>query len=189
MDYFEILGVERRYHVTAEELERRFHDKSRQLHPDRHMKADANTRVKTALATSELNQAYRALRDPVRRAEYLLGLYGIKLTDERDGHKVAPAFLMEMLELREALGEAKEAGDVAKVKSLAAEVRERRDAATAEIEAGFSRYEASGDAQVLRAVADAMIGERYFRRFLDDVEKFEDEQAQSHPPEVPEVHR
>lgn len=185
MDYFEILGVERRYHVTAEELERHFHDKSRQLHPDRHMKADAQTRVKTALATSELNQAYRTLRDPVRRAEYLLGLHGIKLTDERDGHKVAPAFLMEMLELREALGEAKEAGDVAKVKSLAAEVRERRDLSTGQIEAGFTRYEAGGDAGALREVADAMIGERYFRRFLDDVEKFEDDQqAQPHPEEV-----
>ena len=142
MNYFEILGVERKYHLTAEELERRFHERSRQLHPDKHMKADAQTRVKTALATSELNQAYRALRDPVRRAEYLLELEGFKLSDERGGHKVPPAFLMEMLELREALGEAKDEGDHGKVRGLAASVRQRRDQATGEVDAGFSRYEA-----------------------------------------------
>lgn len=174
MNFFDILGVERRYHLAADELERRFHDKSRQLHPDRHMKADPQTRVKTALATSELNQAYRTLRDPVKRAEHLLALAGIKLTDERDGHKVDPGFLMEMLELREALGEAKEAGDREKVAELAKDVRRRRDESTAAMEAGFSRYEASGEAAELRAVADAMIGERYFRRFLDDVEAFEE---------------
>src|SRR5262245_7491389 len=162
MNYFEILGVERKYHLTAEELERRFHERSRQLHPDKHMKADAQTRVKSALATSELNQAYRALRDPVRRAEYLLELEGIKLSDERDGHKVPPAFLMEMLELREELGEAKAEGDQGKVRELAAGVRQRRDEATGEVDAGFTRYQ-GGDRAALTAVADALIAERYFR--------------------------
>ena len=173
MNFFEILGVERKYHLTADEMERRFHERSRLVHPDKHMKADPQTRVKTALATSELNQAYRALKDPVRRAEYLLGLEGFKLSDERSGHKVPPAFLMQMLELREALGEAKDAGEVNTVRELVLAVRQRQAECSREIEAGFARYEA-GELAALGAVADAMIGERYFRRFLDDAEAWEE---------------
>ena len=172
---FEILGVPRRYHLTDEEMERAFHARSRLLHPDRHMKADPQTRVKNALATSQLNEAYRTLKHGTKRAEYLLKLEGIELTDERNGHKVSPAFLMEILELREELAEARGALDAVRVQSLGAGVRARRDEALASVGAGFARWEA-GDQNALKSVADALVAERYFNRFLDDVEAFEDAQ-------------
>lgn len=173
--FFEILGVPRRYHLSDEEMERAFHERSRVLHPDRHMKADPQTRVKNALATSQLNEAYRTLKNGTKRAEYLLKLEGIELSDERSGHKVDPAFLMEILELREALAEARGDGDAARVTSLGAEVKARRDEVLADVDAGFSRYEA-GDRGALKGVADALVAERYFKRFLEEVEAFEDAQ-------------
>jgi molecular chaperone HscB len=172
-DFFNTLGVERRYHLDAADLERRYHERSRQVHPDRHVKADAQARVKSALAASQLTQAYRTLKDPVKRAEYLLKLEGIEISDERSGHKVAPAFLMEILELREQLAEAKAEGDRVRVRALAEGVAARHADVIAEADAGFARYEA-GDRGALRGVADALVAERYFRRYLDEVEAFED---------------
>ena len=134
--FFEILGVPRRYHLAAADLERAFHERSRALHPDKHMKADGSTRIKTALAASNVNEAYRALKDRIKRAEYLLSLSNIHLTDERTGHKVAPAFLMEIMELREALMEAKAEGNAAAVEDLAKGVRVRRAEVIAKMESG-----------------------------------------------------
>lgn len=176
--FFEILGVPRRYHLADAELERAFHERSRVLHPDRHMKADPQTRVKNALATSQLNEAYRTLRDGTKRAEYLLKLEGIELSDERKGHKVDPAFLMEILERREALAEARGDGDLPRVLALGAEVRARRDEVLAAVDAGFARWEA-GEADVLKDVADALVAERYFKRFLEEVSAFEDAQHEA----------
>lgn len=179
--YFDILGVERKYHLAAEDLERRFHERSRLLHPDKHMKADPQTRVKTALATSQLNQAYRALKDPIRRAEHLLEVEGYKISDERSGHKVSPAFLMEIMELREQLADAKAEGNHAAVGALADQVKVRRAEVMSEADDGFSKYEA-GDKAELGKVADALIAERYLRRFLDEVEAFEDARADAGEP-------
>lgn len=171
--FFEILGVPRRYHLGEGELEKQFHERSRLHHPDRHMKADGAVRVKSALASAALNEAYRALRDPIKRAEYLLKLHGFQLTDERSGHKVSQAFLVEIMELREELMDAREAGAAGKVAALAATVRKRHEEVLAEVDAGFHRFEA-GDEKSLPTVADALVAERYFRRFLDEVEAFEE---------------
>jgi molecular chaperone HscB len=177
-DYFELFGTPRRWHVALDDLERTFHAKSREVHPDRHAQSAPEQRVKNALASTTLNQAWRTLRADIPRAEYLLKLEGIQLTDERSGHKVPPAFLVEIMELREALMDARVAGDAAKVHELAVDVRARREAVLGHLDAAFARYEQAGDEAARRpallAAADALVEERYFRRFLDEVEAFEE---------------
>ena len=173
-DYFQILGVPRRYHLDVAALEKIFHELSRATHPDRHAKADPQTRVKTALAATELNTAYRTLKAAVPRAEYLLRLEGFEIKDERGGHKVDPGFLMDILELREALLEARVDRDAAKVAALASEVRRRRDEVLARLDAALAAWEQTGAREDLVPAADALVSERYFRRFLEEVEAFED---------------
>ena len=172
-NFFDILGVERRYHLAEGDLERRFHEQSRVLHPDRHVRADGKARVQAALAASLLNQAYRALRDPVARAEYLLKLEGIEISDERSGRKAPPALLMDVLELREQLADARADGDLARVQALAAEVGGRRDGVLHQADAAFTRFEA-GERDALERAADALIAERYYRRFLEEVTAIEE---------------
>ena len=172
-NFFDILGVPRRYHLDGGDLEKRFHELSRVHHPDRHVKSEEKARVKSALASAQLNEAYRALKDPVKRAEHLLSLEGFHISDERSGHKVSPAFLGEIMELREGLMDAKGEGDAKKVLALAEDVRARQASEIAKIDAGFAKYEA-GDREALSQVADAMIEDRYFRRFLDEVEAFQE---------------
>ncbi len=71
MDYFEIFGLARRLAVDEADLQRRFHELSRRHHPDFHLGASPEDQAR-ALSTSALvNAAYRALRDPIRRIEYL----------------------------------------------------------------------------------------------------------------------
>ena len=71
-DYYELLGLERRLKVSADDLQKRFYELSRQFHPDRFMRKSETEREYSLDASSLLNDAYRALKDPVKRAQYLL---------------------------------------------------------------------------------------------------------------------
>lgn len=175
--HFDILGLPRRYHLGPGEIEDRYHAAAREHHPDRHMKSDAQTRVSSALRTAQLTEAYRTLKDPVRRAEYLLKLEGIVISDERSGHKVGPEFLQEILELREGLMEARMEGDEARIVALGSEVRERQARTLTDIDRGFARYDA-GESSVLREIANALVALRYYRRFLDELEAHEEAQLE-----------
>lgn len=174
-DHFQVLGVERRYAVDVAELERRYKELTRQLHPDRFARADARARRASLQRSVQLNEAWRTLRDERRRAEYLLALAGIELGGEEgtrriaaDGSKVrVPVpqdLLMEVLELREALMEARLASDDAQVRALAGEVEERRNAAMSDVAAGMGQTPADLD-----GAARALVAVRYYDRFLDEV--------------------
>jgi molecular chaperone HscB len=107
-DYFAFLGLPRKLTIDPEELERRFHQLSWKLHPDNFMRASEGEREMALARSSQLNDAFRALRDPVSRVEYLLSSAGMR----REGqHKQqAPSELLEeVFELNESLDELREA--------------------------------------------------------------------------------
>src|SRR4051812_30048968 len=76
-DAFAVLGVPARYAVDVADLEGRYKELSRKVHPDRFAKDDPRARRASLERTVQLNEAWRTLRDPVRRAEYLLKLSGV----------------------------------------------------------------------------------------------------------------
>jgi molecular chaperone HscB len=156
-DKFALLGLERRYAVDRDDLDRRYRDLTRQVHPDRFATATARQRTESLLKSTALNDAYRVLKDPVRRAEHLLELGGEALS-EKD--KVDQEFLMEIMELREALGEADAAGR----ETLLADVRGRSEAAMTKVAELFA-----GGAP-LTDVKREMIAHRYYRRFVEETE-------------------
>jgi molecular chaperone HscB len=171
-DYFAVLGVPRRYDLDVADLERRYKDLSRQLHPDRFAKADPRARRASLARTVQLNEAWRSLKDPVRRAEYLLALAGAAAKGAAP-EEVPPALLMETLELREELGEARLAGDDAKVRRMGETMRERVAGAMDTIAAGLG----AGAPERLDEVARALVALRYYRRFLDEVAAHEESHA------------
>jgi molecular chaperone HscB len=125
------------------------------------------------------------VRDPIRRAEALLRRHGVGIEEGKEP-KADPEFLMEMMEQREALSEAKASGDPAAVERLATTIREREKDVAARIAATFATALPSRDAaspggsaaSVPNAELDkivALLGElRYYRRFLDEVSAIED---------------
>ena len=173
MDPFETLGFERRYHLDKSLLDRRYRELQQALHPDKHATAPASARALTLRKAIEVNEAYRVLRDDQRRAEALLSLLGRAPTEP----VADPELLMEMMELREALSDARAADDPAQVARLAAEVAEKAAATSRQLSEVFARLQDAGEphAAELGDAQTLLARLRYYRRFQDEVAQFEDQ--------------
>jgi len=176
-DHFEVLGLPRAYHVDAAELERRYLALQKETHPDRFARALPRERMEAVVRNTELNDAYKVLKNDIRRAEYILKLEGVDIGEEKPQSTtgatkqlvVDPKLLMEIMELREALADARSDGDDGKVAELTTDVQGRRAAAMKSVDEGFSAYE-TGNKKVLDAIARALVSLRYYGRFMDEVE-------------------
>jgi len=109
-DHFALFGLPRHYTLDLSELERLFREVQTKVHPDRHVGlSDAEQRLAMQWST-QANEAYQTLRQPLRRARYLLHLAGVDVQLERNT-AMPPEFLMQQMEWREALEESIAAGD------------------------------------------------------------------------------
>lgn len=175
-DHFALFSLPARFEMDVAELERRYLALSRQLHPDRHATASASERLTSVQKTTDLNEAYRVLRDDFRRAELLLRMRGIE-TSEDKAHdartKVDTRLLVEIMELRESLEEARGSRNEQAIAALRSEVEARSQAAWACIRTDFDALD-RGDLGVLPSLAKAVISLRYYRRILDEMSDFED---------------
>lgn len=105
-DYFAFLGLPRKLTIDPEDLEQRFRSLSRQFHPDYFYNAMPAERRASLERSSYLNDAYRTLRNPVSRIEYLLKLEGLAPSGPEDASRqVPPALLEEVFALNEELDE------------------------------------------------------------------------------------
>ncbi len=113
-DYFTFLGLPRKLRVDLKDLDKRLRTLSRQFHPDYYCNASAPERLASLERASYLNDAYRTLRDPLSRIEYLLQIEGIPLKKRTDSTGGVPAALLEEVfalnEELDALREARAAG-------------------------------------------------------------------------------
>ncbi|HVG27268.1 MAG TPA: Fe-S protein assembly co-chaperone HscB, partial [Acidobacteriaceae bacterium] len=81
-NYFTQFGLPRHLHIDTAALEKAFYAQSRRLHPDRFAARPPAEQQAALAASSQLNDAYRILRDPIARTEYLLALEGIQLEEQ-----------------------------------------------------------------------------------------------------------
>src|SRR5437870_966482 len=124
MDYFEVFGLPRAVAIDPSTLEKTFHQLSRKYHPDYFTTAPESERVQAVRMTALINDAYRTLRNPVTRVEYLLALEGFKA----DGSKVPQSLLMEVFEINEQLEEVRAGrASIEEIDSLRAQIREKRE--------------------------------------------------------------
>jgi molecular chaperone HscB len=108
-DYFAFLGLPRKLLIDPQDLERRFRDLSRKFHPDYFYNAAPAERLASLERSSYLNDAYRALKNPVSRIEHLLAIEGLPSARSEDGAaKVPPSLLEEVFALNEELDEIRE---------------------------------------------------------------------------------
>src|SRR5438046_5737702 len=94
-DYFRFLGVPRKLNIDTADLEQRFRALSRQFHPDYFYNATPAERRASLEKSSYLNDAYRTLRNPISRVEYLLKLEGLAAQGPEQASKQVPAGLLE----------------------------------------------------------------------------------------------
>ena len=107
-DYFALFGLPRKLWIDMGGLEQQFLQLSWKLHPDKFVNATEEEKELSLRRSSELNDAYRALKDPVARVEYLLAIEGERKEGEKK-QQAPPELLEEVFELNESLDELREA--------------------------------------------------------------------------------
>ena len=164
-DHFEAFGLPRSWDLDKAELERRYLELSRSVHPDRFVDAPPAEKRFAMERAGAVNEGYRVLRDPVRRAEYLVLLGGIDLDSsdpERGAPKMDQTFLIDMIDRRDALLEQRALGAAA-VERLREDVE--HDAAQA-----LRRAVEHLRATEVRPAAERLVVRRYLQRLLDEID-------------------
>lgn len=135
VDHFTRLGLRPTFELDMDELERQYFGFQRRLHPDRFAAKSPKERALSQSQATALNEAYETLKDPLKRAAYLLGLLGHPVDLTACGTISDPELLMEQMEKREALAEA---DSVDRITRLSADADAEVLAAQCHISAAFS---------------------------------------------------
>ena len=187
-DYFQFLGLPRRLQLDPTDLERRFRELSRQFHPDYFYNASAAERRASLERSSYLNDAYRALKNPVTRLEYLLDVEGLGMKSPAEASKaVPPALLEEVFALNEELDEIREArsnGAPAKewkgrLDAARLPIEAKRDAHQAQVDELSAKWDALVDhggsdaakRDVLHALRERLLERNYINNLLAGIER------------------
>ncbi|MDG1753155.1 MAG: co-chaperone HscB [Thalassotalea sp.] len=111
MNYFEMFGLEETFSVDLKQLAERFQAIQKSVHPDRFAHASSQEQLLAVKKSTAVNDAYQTLKNPIKRAEYILSLRGVEIPSEQVTFS-DNMFLMRQMELREMLAEIKFADDV-----------------------------------------------------------------------------
>ncbi len=109
-NHFELFDLPVGFDIEQQQLAERYRDLQRTLHPDRFANAPDQERRLSVQKAAQVNEAFQVLKSPLQRARYLLQLAGVDFDDEKETH-LDPVFLMEQIELREALAEVRDSDD------------------------------------------------------------------------------
>jgi molecular chaperone HscB len=171
-DYYQLLGIPRSLNLSLDELQKRYYALSRELHPDRFMQKPEAERQLALDMSSALNDAYRTLKDPIKRAQYLLGLEGFDIGEQRS-KDVPPELLEEVFELNMALEEMRGGDDSARPQLEQAEKNFAGMLAASDQELIdlFVKYDASQSRDVLGQIRNVLNRRKYIQNLVTEVEK------------------
>jgi molecular chaperone HscB len=197
VDYFTFFGLPRKLNIEPAALEREFYSLSRKLHPDLYARAAGQELEWSMQQSSLLNDAYRTLKDPIRRTQYLLHLEGVQLeeqskaateaaraTGEVKKQVVPPDLLEEVFDLNmqlEELRAAKKAGEndpalVEELRNQKVALERKIDALGEELRGYWNEWDKSGDSgseddrgRLLDRMVDLLNRRNYIRNLVRDV--------------------
>lgn len=196
VDYFTFFGLSRKLNLDTAKLEREFYEMSRKLHPDLNARADKREQEWSLEQSSLLNDAYRTLKDPIRRTEYLLGLEGVELEEQSKAatekaraaggikkQVVPPDLLEEVFELNMQLEELrmqKKLGEddpalLEEIGKQKLELEDKNAALFGELQGlwnewdGASESDAAGRTKVRDKMVDLLNRRNYIRNLVRDV--------------------
>lgn len=176
-DYYEFFGLDRKLTLDEAALKKRFYELSREWHPDRFSRKGIDQMQLAEQNTALVNDGYRTLRDPVKRAEYLLSEEGFPIGEQRS-RDVPPELLEEVFDLNVALEEMRDGDESARPQLAAAKANflEMRNSADGELNSLFARFdsaepESESARQALHEIRGVLNRRRYIDNLLRDVEK------------------
>jgi molecular chaperone HscB len=157
---FELFGLPQRFAQERSEIDSRWKDLQREAHPDRFAGQGASAQRAALQWSVRINEAYRRLKDPLRRASYLCELLGAPINAENNT-AMPSEFLVEQMEWREALDEA---GTEEELDELSERVLQRRREMLGSIQ---QLLDLEGDAPAAAQQVRALM---FIERFAGDVE-------------------
>ena len=177
LDCFAALGLPRKLTIDLDALERRYHELSRKIHPDRFASKGPKVRDASLRATATLTRSYRTLRDPVARGLYWLELNGEKLAE--NNKRVPPELAELVFEVQEQLAEMQLSSDPEAALERATEIAARRielqfkmDEALAELERNFAKWDPPADQKMLTLELKTTLSNiAYLRTLIRDVDR------------------
>jgi len=183
-DYFALFEMPKKLWIEMEGLEKKFLQLSWKLHPDNFVNATEMERELSLKRSSELNDAYRTLRDPVTRVEYLLGIEGERKEGEKK-QQAPPELLEEVFELNESLDELREAresgGDLTALRASLDAARdnfqEKLGVLDAQLQGAAREWDAAldGDAaarkRIMARLNELLNRRSYIRNLVTNVQK------------------
>jgi molecular chaperone HscB len=177
LDCFAALGLPRKLTIDLDALERRYHELSRKIHPDRFASKGPKVRDASLRATATLTRSYRTLRDPVARGLYWLELNGEKLAE--NNKRVPPELAELVFEVQEQLAEMQLSSDPEAALERATEIAARRielqfkmDERLAELDLNFAKWDQSADQKMLTLELKTTLSNiAYLRTLIRDVDR------------------
>lgn len=170
-DYFALFGLSPRLALSPDELQQSFYDLSRALHPDRFVRKSERERQYSLEASSVLNDAWRTLRNPVARAEYVLKQHGFDIGEQRSNN-VPPELLEEVFELNMALEEVRGGDESAKPQLEAARVNFLGMLADVDgqLDVKFRAWDETHRSDELAAIRSLLNRRKYIQNLLSEVD-------------------
>src|SRR3954467_9653824 len=190
LTHFEFFGLRKKLNLDESRLQQDFYALSRKLHPDVYARATGNEQEWSLQKTSQLNDAYRTLKDPITRTQYLLLLEGIQLEEqsksatdaarqsgEEKKQVVPPELLEEVFELNMQLQELKmgerDPETLAQLESAKKNFEQKLDDSNFELRKHWDAWDSSRDQASQKAAMDQMVAllnrRSYIRNLVRDV--------------------
>lgn len=157
--YFTLFQLEPQFDIDTDSLEQNYRTLAARFHPDRFASASAFEQKQAVMMSSTINEAYRTLKNPTDRAAYLLRQQGID-ADAPEHTSFAPEFLMQQMEWRETLAEARGGQDQTALTALDKEISGAQQELWRDLREAFLRQQYEDAAQLVRQ-----------GRFLDKLKK------------------
>lgn len=157
--YFTLFQIEPQFDIDTDSLEQNYRTLAARFHPDRFASASAFEQKQAVMMSSTVNEAYRTLKNPTDRAAYLLRQQGID-ADAPEHTSFAPEFLMQQMEWRETLAEARGGQDQTALSALDKEISGAQQELWRDLREAFLRQQYEDAAQLVRQ-----------GRFLDKLKK------------------
>ena len=171
MNYFAFFDIPVSFQVDASALRRVYLENSRKYHPDFHTRASDGDQADMLDQSTLNNEAYKTLLDPDRRMRYILEINGL-LGDGVELPELPPDFLMDMMEINEALMELEFDFDETRLQAAMQQVQDIEKSLLHAIQPVLDGWEPDQGVAPLKAVRDHYLKKRYLLRIRENLSKF-----------------
>ena len=168
-NFFELFGLPTGFRVDVGELSARYRELQKVVHPDRFAAAGAQSQRLALQSATMVNEAYETLKDPLKRAQYLLALHGHEVSNAQQTLN-DPEFLMQQMELREALAEVRGGDDPhAAIDRLLREIGDMLKSQIAQLAVQFEE----GSSEAIAAAANTVQKMQFLNKLHSEAEGIE----------------